>query len=75
MNILYFLIISLVFLGVNVLIYYILYRIFKKHIKNILNKINNIANQSITQQKTSITSHFDQELNKVKEIIRKTTKK
>jgi hypothetical protein len=75
MNILYFLIISLVFLGVNVLIYYILYRIFKKHIKNILNKVNNIANQSITQQKTSITSHFDQELNKVKEIIRKTTKK
>lgn len=75
MNILYFLIISLVFLGINVLIYYILYRIFKKHIKNILNKVNNIANQSITQQKTSITSHFDQELNKVKEIIRKTTKK
>lgn len=75
MNILYFLIISLIFLGVNVLIYYILYRIFKKHIKNILNKVNNIANQSITQQKTSITSHFDQELNKVKEIIRKTTKK
>jgi hypothetical protein len=75
MNILYFLIISLVFLGINVLIYYILYRIFKKHIKNILNKINNIANQSITQQKTSITSHFDQELNKVKEIIRKITKK
>lgn len=75
MNILYFLIISLVFLGINVLIYYILYRIFKKHIKNILNKVNNIANQSITQQKTSITSHFDQELNKVKEIIRKITKK
>jgi len=67
MGILYAFLIFLVSLGLNFLILYIMYRIFKKYINSFLKRIDNIVENS--------KDYYQQELEKVKEIIRKNTKK
>jgi predicted PurR-regulated permease PerM len=75
MKILTIIIITLIILGINVLFYYILYRIFGKHIKNIVKSMNNMTN--LTQNRTKIPniSHFQQEMIKIQEILKKNQKR
>jgi hypothetical protein len=75
MGILYAFLIFLVSLGLNFLILYIMYRIFKKYINSFLKRIDNIVENSNIQPKLPVKGYYQQELEKVKEIIRKNTKK
>jgi hypothetical protein len=75
MGILYAFLIFLVSLGLNFLILYIMYRIFKKYINSFLKRIDNIVENSNIQPKLPVKDYYQQELEKVKEIIRKNTKK
>jgi hypothetical protein len=75
MGILYAFLIFLVSLGLNFLILYILYRIFKKYINSFLKQIDNIIKNSNFNQNMPVKDYYQQELEKVKEIIRKNTKK
>lgn len=67
--------IFLLSIGINLLILYILYRIFRKHINFFLKQVNNIIKNSNIKQNIPIKDYYQQELDKVKEMIRKNTKK
>lgn len=75
MTILYILFIFLISLVLNLLILYVLYRIFKKYINTFLKKIDNVIENSNIKQNIPVKDYYQQELEKVKEIIRKNTKK
>lgn len=75
MTILYILSIFLISLFLNLLILYILYRIFKKYINTFLKKVDNVIENSNIKQNIPVKDYYQQELEKVKEIIRKNTKK
>ena len=75
MTILYILLIFLLSVGINLLILYILYRIFKKYISSFLKQIDNIIKNSNIKENIPVKDYYQQELEKVKEIIRKNTKK
>lgn len=75
MTILYILSIFLISLVLNLLILYILYRIFKKYIKSFLKQVDNVIKNSNYNQNIQVKDYYQQELEKVKEIIRKNTKK
>ena len=75
MTILYILLIFLLSVGINLLILYILYRIFKKYINSFLKQIDNIIKNSNIKENIPVKDYYQQELEKVKEIIRKNTKK
>ena len=75
MTILYILLIFLLSVGINLLILYILYRIFKKYINSFLKQIDNIIKNSNIKQNLPIKDYYQQDLEKVKEMIRKNTKK
>ena len=66
MGILYTFLIFLVSLGLNFLILYIMYRIFKKYINSFLKRIDNIVENSNIQPKLHVKDYYKQELEKVK---------
>lgn len=74
-SILYVVLIFLISLGLNFLILYIIYRLSKKYITSFLKRIDNIVENSNIQPKQPIKNYYQEELEKVKEIIRKNTKK
>lgn len=62
-------------LVINFLIYYILYKIFGKYIKKMLNSLDNLVKTSQNQQIIPTKDYFQEELEKVKQLVEKSMKK
>jgi predicted PurR-regulated permease PerM len=75
MTTLLFLIVYLIVFGINFLLFYLLYRFLGKYIVDLFKSINNMSNNPKIDKILPPKSHYQQEFDKITNLLQKNRKK